>query len=344
MATQEHALLLVGDVGGTKTDLAIFAMDQGLRKPLARAHFYNADYADLNSIVAVFLKEAALAVDAACFDVAGPVLGGRARLTNLPWEVDAGALRETLGLQSVWVVNDLAAIAQAIPFLGPADLQVLNAGAPVAGGAIAVIAPGTGLGEAFLVWDGVAYRHFPSEGGHADFAPPLPEYMDLLRYMAGRLDHVSYELVCSGRGIAHLYDYFRSQGSAQDAPEFTAALAASTDPTPLIVESALGRGPSSPLSVAALGAFVTILGAEAGNLALKVLSTGGLFIGGGIPPRILPVLADGRFMAAFLRKGRFSRLLHDVPVSVIMNPDVALLGAAHYAQARWLKSPEGLPS
>ncbi len=338
MATREDVLLLVGDVGGTKTDLAIFAMDREFRKPVARAHFYNADYADLKGIVTVFLQQVALAVDVACFDVAGPVLGGRVRLTNLPWEVDARALQEALGFPDVWVVNDLAAMAQAIPFLEPADLWVLNAGAPVAGGAIAVIAPGTGLGEAFLVWDGAAYRHVASEGGHADFAPPTPEYIDLLRYMSSRLDHVSYELVCSGRGIAHLYDYFRDQRPAQESPEFATALAASTDPTPLIVESALGRGHASPLAVAALDAFVTILGAEAGNLALKALSTGGVFIGGGIPPRILPVLADGRFMSAFLRKGRFSSLLHKIPVQVITNPDVALLGGAYYARARWLKS------
>ncbi len=343
MTNSQHALLLVGDVGGTKTDLAIFAFDQDLRKPLARAHFYNADYTDLKSIVAVFLRQAALDVDAACFDVAGPVLSGRVRLTNLPWDVDAADLREALGLERVWVLNDLAAIAQAVPFLAPPDLQVLNVGMAAPGGALAVIAPGTGLGEAFLVWDGVAYRHFPSEGGHADFAPPTPEYIDLFRYLSGRLEHVSYELVCSGRGIPHLYDYYRDSGRAADTPEFAAALASAADPTPLIVESALGRGPVSPLSVAALDAFVTILGAEAGNLALKVLSTGGLFIGGGIPPRVLPALADGRFMQAFFRKGRFAHILRNIPVAVITNPDATLFGAAHYAQTRLMATHPSAP-
>lgn len=327
-------VLLIGDVGGTKTDLALFARTPVAGTPLARGQFRSADYPGLVSMVRAFLAQTGLRPEAACFDVAGPVVGGRAHLTNLPWSVDEDMLRHDLGFASVWVINDLVAIAHAVPLLATEDLHVLNPGAPVMGGAIAVIAPGTGLGEAYLVWDGSRYRDFPSEGGHADFAPPTTEYLGLLHYLQQRLGHVSYEMVCSGLGIPYLYEYFRDSGLAPETPEFCALLAAAADRTPLIIDAALGRGSSSKLCSAVLDAFVTILGAEAGNLALKVLATGGVFIGGGIPPRMLSALSDGRFMNAFKGKGRFAELLRGIPVRVITNADVALLGAAHYARTQ----------
>lgn len=327
--------LLIGDVGGTKTDLALFPRASGSSVPLVRGQFRSADYPGLVGMVHAFLAQTpGLRPEAACFDVAGPVVGGRAHLTNLPWSIDEETLRRDLGLSSVWVVNDLVAIAHAVPLLAAEDLHILNPGSPVLGGAIAVLAPGTGLGEAFLVWDGVRYRDFPSEGGHADFAPPAPEYVGLLQYLQERLGHVSYELVCSGLGIPYLYDYFRDSGLAADTPEFCARLAGALDRTPLIIDAALARNGSSEICAAVLDAFVTILGAEAGNLALKVLATGGVFVGGGIPPRMLPALSDGRFMSAFKGKGRFAELLRGIPVRVITNPDVALLGAARYARTQ----------
>ncbi|MHB1950512.1 MAG: glucokinase [Acidiferrobacteraceae bacterium] len=330
MHANHGELVVVGDIGGTKTDLAVVSTAQGPRVHLARRRYHSADHPDLQTIVAEFLATTGMSVRHACFDVAGPVVDGRARLTNLPWAVDESALRAELNLRSVRVLNDLSAIAHAVPFLSKRDLATVHRGMPQALGALAVIAPGTGLGEAFLVSDGAGYRDYPSEGGHADFAPPTPALQGLLPYLLNRFDHVSYELVCSGIGIPHLYEFLRDSG-APESETFAAALAVAEDQARLIIDSALGRAAPSALASAALDAFVTILGAEASNLALKVFATGGVFLAGGIPWRILPALKDGRFMAAFLRKGRFSELLDKIPVHVIVNPDVALIGAGHFA-------------
>lgn len=322
-------MLLAGDIGGTKTDLAVFSAEKGPRAPVAQARFHSADYPSLEAMAREFLDHARLPVDRACFGVPGPVVGGRAQLTNLPWLVEETALREALNLQTVRLLNDLEAIANAVPHLMPSDLQTLSAGVPVIGGAIAVIAPGTGLGEAFLTWEGTEYRAHPSEGGHADFAPVSPEEIELLRFLKPRFGHVSCERVCSGGGIPNLYDFLSQSGAAVASPDVAARLAAAEDRTPIILEAALEVRKPCPLCAATLRLFVSILGAEAGNLALKVLATGGLYLGGGIPPRILPELAEGSFLEMFRRKGRFAELLANVPVHVITNR-VALVGAAGY--------------
>jgi len=327
-------MLVVGDVGGTKTAVAVVASASGPRTFFARRRFRSSDYQSLAAIVREFRSQLDAPVTHACFDVAGPVVDGRARLTNLPWEISAQALRDELNLEEAWVINDLAAAAHAIPLLQPDDLHALNAGTPVDGGAMAIIAPGTGLGEAFLVWDGAAYRGYPSEGGHADFAPTTAMQADLLRYLQRRFDHVSYEIACSGLGIPHLYEFFRDSGHAPESLELAAQLAAAEDRTPLIVEGAMRDGTPDALCVATLETFVSILGAEAGNLALKVLATGGVFVGGGIAPRIVPMLEDQHFNEAFRRKGRFAELLSRVPVHVITIDDAALIGAASYGLAR----------
>lgn len=280
-----------------------------------------------------FLADITMPVRYACFDVAGPVVAGRAHLTNLPWEVDAAALQRKLQLDAVWVLNDLVAIAHAVPLLTPDDLHTLNVGTAVAGGAIAVIAPGTGLGEAFLVWDGARYHAFPSEGGHANFAPATDAEISLLRYLQQQFDHVSVERVCSGLGIPHLYDFFRDSNAAPESQELAAQLAAAEDRTPLIVEGALHPTVPDKLCAATLEAFISILGSEAGNLVLKVLATGGVYLSGGIPPRILPALDNGLFMQAFQRKGRLSEMLARIPVHAIIK-QVALIGAAGYGLAR----------
>jgi glucokinase len=328
------AILLVGDIGGTKTDLAVLASGSSLRAFSARRRFHSADFPNLAVIAREFTAELDAPVTHACFDVAGPVVDGRASLTNLPWEVSAEGLRRELKLEDVWVINDLAAVAHAVPLLRSDDLHTIDAGHRVEGGAMAVIAPGTGLGEAFLVWDGSSYRPYPSEGGHVDFAPPTAAHADLLAYLQQRFEHVSYELVCSGRGIPHLYDYYRDRARARESPELAAQLATVDDRTPLIIEGALRGNAPDPLCAMALRAFVSILGAEAGNLALKVLATGGVFVGGGIAPRIVRLLEGGQFTAAFRRKGRFAQMLARVPVHVITCEDVALIGAASYGRAR----------
>ena len=199
-------MLLAGDIGGTKTDLAVFSAEKGPRAPLAQARFHSADYPGLEPMAREFLAQVKRSVSHACFGVAGPVVNGRVRLTNLPWLVEETALRQALNVQAARLLNDLEAIANAVPHLVPGDLHTLSAGAPVTGGAIAVIAPGTGLGEAFLTGEATAYHAHASEGAHADFAPSTPAEIELLRFLQGRFGHVSYEHACSGSGIPNLYD------------------------------------------------------------------------------------------------------------------------------------------
>jgi len=318
--------LLAGDIGGTKTDLALFSAERGLRAPLAEATFPSADYPSLEALVRAFLDRVHVPVAGASFGVSGPVVAGRAEITNLPWVIDEAHLRKALHLPRVRVVNDLDAIASGILLLEPADLETLTPGAAVPGGAIAVIAPGTGLGEAFLTWDGRRYRPHPTEGGHADFAPTNEREIELLRFLQRRLVHVSFERVCSGLGLPNIYAYLKAAGVA-DEPPWLARQLATTDPTPNIIKAALDDPPCA-LCAETLGMFVSILGAEAGNLALKVLATGGVYVAGGIPRRILPALKQRGFLEAFRRKGRMATLLDRVPVHVVLNPKVGLMGAA----------------
>jgi len=323
-------LSLAGDIGGTKTNLAIFSPEAGPRAPLAEATFPSGRYPSLEALVQEFLSQVNLKVERATFGVAGPVVAGQSRITNLPWVMDELQLQEALGLSGVRLLNDLEAIANGVPSLEPADLHTLNVGEPASGGASAIIAPGTGLGEAYLTWDGSHYQAHASEGGHTDFAPINPLEIGLLSYLLERLGHVSYERVCSGRGIPNIYAYLRDRGYAEEPDWLAEQLAAADDPTPIIVNNALNSDSACDLCAATLNSFVSILGTEAGNLALKVLATGGVYLGGGIPPRILPALEEGRFLDAFRAKGRMSDLMARMPVHVILNPKVALLGAASH--------------
>jgi glucokinase len=318
-------MLLAGDVGGTKINLAVYSPESGPRAPLAEATFSSGAYASLEAPVGEFLAQHDVEISRASFGVAGPVVAGRAKITNLPWEMTEGRLEEVLGFP-VRLLNDLETVAYAVPFLQPEDLETLNAGEVAQGGAIAIIAPGTGLGEAYLAWDGSRYRAYASEGGHADFAPNNRLEIDLLRYLQDRLGHVSYERVCAGQGIVNIYAFLRDSGYEEPA-WLAERLAAADDPAPVIANAALDEY-ACEICSAALDVFVSILGAEAGNLALKVLATGGVYLGGGIPPRILPLLKRDGFMEAFRYKGRFADLLACVPVHVILNPKAALLGAA----------------
>lgn len=321
-------MLLAGDIGGTKTKLAIFSPETGPQVPLAEAAFLSTHYPSLEAIVREFLAEVDLKPERASFGVAGPVVAGQATITNLPWVMNETQLEATLGLSPVHLLNDLSAIAHGVLWLESDQIHTLNQGLAVPGGAIAVIAPGTGLGEAFLTWDGSRYLAHASEGGHTDFAPTNSFEVGLLRYLQKRFEHVSYERVCSGRGIPNIYAYLKEIGYAEEPGWLAEQLAGAEDPTPVIVSAALDDERPCQLAIATLDAFVSILGTEAGNMALKVLATGGIYLGGGIPPRILTALESERFMQAFQRKGRLSNLLSRVPVRVILNPEVALLGAA----------------
>jgi glucokinase len=318
-------MLLAGDIGGTKTRLALFDPAGELRHPLAEATFASRRYPDLETLAAAFLDPLAIAVDRACFGVPGPVAGGRARATNLPWSIDAEALARRLRIGSVLLLNDLEALARAVPLLGQQELLTLQPGCAAEGGPLAIIAPGTGLGEAYLTWDGSRYRAHPSEGGHADFAPGNDQEIAWLQHLQRRFGHVSWERACSGSALPELFAFLRQRSpeAAGDAP------AAGGDPAAAIVAAALDRERPCPVCRRTLATFIAMLGAEAGNLALKVMATGGLYLGGGIPPRLLEPLQDGGFMAAFTRKGRFAPLMERFPVQVILDPRAALRGAAH---------------
>jgi len=257
------------------------------------------------------------------------VIGGRAKITNLPWVVDESTVAKELNLEHIHLMNDLEAIAFAIPTL-PADaLHTLNAGAPVPRGAIGVIAPGTGLGESFLTWDGSRYIAHGSEGGHASYAPTDETQIGLLAYTLKRYDRVSYEQVCSGIGIPHIYEYLRSSGYALETPQVAEAITAARDPSPAIIKFGLDPDHPSVLCAATLDILTSILGDEAGNLALKVLATGGVYLAGGIATHVLPTLESQHFMQAFTRKGRFSEFMARMLVHVIVTR-AALAGAAGY--------------
>lgn len=279
----------------------------------------------LEAIVAAFLKDRHISIRRASFGIAGPVVIGRVQATNLPWVIEEQAFSASLGAPAR-LLNDLAAIAHAVPNLRAEDLETLNEGAPAAQAPLAVIAPGTGLGEAFLLWTGNAYRPFASEGGHADFAPNTSLGAELLAYLRPRLGHVSYEHVCSGRGLPNLYGFLHDTGRYTEPAWLAAELAAARDPTRVIVRA--GVAGQAEICVATLALFRDILAAEAGNLALRVLATGGVYLGDGLPPRLLRFLKTEAFVHAFTDKGRFGDFLAQVPMHVIRNPGAALFGAA----------------
>ncbi len=322
-------MLLAGDIGGTKTLLGLYKPESGARQPIAQAEFHSANYPGLEEMVREFLRQTNQTAPYACFDVAGPVIRGRGHLTNLPWSLEEGPLAQDLGLKKVVLLNDLKAMAYAVPHLQAADLYPINPGQRDPHGAIAVIAPGTGLGEAFLVWSGTGYLACSSEGGHANFGPADEAQAELWSHVFKQFGHVSYERVCSGQGLPNIYKFLLNTNYASEPPEFAAQLASAPDPTPLLVKAAVEDPSANPLCAATLQIFVAILGAEAGNLAVKVLATAGVYLAGGIPKRILPLLEDGRFMQAFVNKGRFADLLMNIPVHVIVS-QAALLGAVLY--------------
>ena len=322
-------MLIAGDIGGTKTHLRLISPEAGPRECVAEQQFHSADFDDLQPIVEAFLAGTGAQATTACFVVAGPVIDGRAQLTNLPWHLDEAALGSGLELSRVTLLNDLHAIAYAVPHLASDETVEINAGKAEKHGAIAVLAPGTGLGEAFLIWGGQHYIACSSEGGHADFAPTNELEAGLWAFLTERFGHPSYERVCAGSGVPNVYDYLRSRDPARECAGLADRLRAAADRTPVIIDAALTDPGNNPLAVETLRIMINIWGAEAGNLALKVLATGGVYLAGGMPPRLLPRIKDSAFMRAFTTKGRFTELLQHVPVHVIMT-NAALLGAAIY--------------
>jgi glucokinase len=328
----DSTTLLVGDVGATNTRFVLVAGSRDSPSVLREVVRPSGDYAGLEEPVREFLRGAPARPRHAVFAVAGPVVEGRAELTNLGWVLEEEGLRGSLDLASVHLLNDLVAMAYAIPHLGADSLATLQAGCPVPEGARAVVAPGTGLGQAFLTWDGTACRAHPSEGGHVDFAPIGQLQDDLLDHMRTRHGHVSCERVCSGRALPDLYAFLRERGTVPESERVAQRLAAAPDQTPVIVEAALAA-PPCPLSLATVELFAAVLAAEAGNLALRVLATGGVYLGGGLPRRLLPVLTRTSFLDRFRQKGRLSPLLARIPLHVVIQPNVGLYGALQYALA-----------
>lgn len=332
-------MLLSGDIGGTKTVLALFK-EEGAgefnRKPMREAVYPSGTYNSLEEIIREFLSEDVENLSGASFGVAGPVVNQQAEITNLSWKIDARSIKDVFGVETR-LLNDLEAIANAVPHLQQADLLALHEGMPEPHGAKAVIAPGTGLGEAFLVWDGRRYKSYPSEGGHAAFAPTSFRQMELLSYWLKKLGHVSYERLCSGIGIPNIYQYLRDRGDYEEPEWLRAELNTAADRTPVIVDNA--KAGKAIICVDTLNLFMEILGGETANLALKVLATGGIYVGGGIPPRIITQLQRSRFMDLFRYKGRFSEMMAKMPVYIITNPKAALFGAAYEA----LKSTDNEP-
>lgn len=348
-------MILAGDIGGTKTHLALFDWTTERVESVRMETFHSADYTSLEEMLAEFLvpptpptpiddleqaksegeepsaeskPDKAATIDAACFGVAGPVIQNHSHTTNLPWVVDGAALAKRFEIPHVRLLNDLEAMAHGILLLRPDELATLNAGTPPSQKqAIALIAAGTGLGEAILFWDGTRYKAMPSEGGHADFAPNSDNEIDLLRHVRSQYLHVSYERVLSGPGLYAIYEYVRD--AKKNEPTWLAEKIKAGDPAAEIAEAGL-KG-QAEIAKQTLDLFASIYGAEAGNLVLKAMAINGLYLGGGMAPKLLSKLKDGTFMKAFTNKGRYKRLMSHIPVHVVMNQQTGLIGAASTA-------------
>jgi glucokinase len=323
-------MILAGDVGGTKVNLALYDFIDGNLKHARDKQYPAREYAGLEEIVKEFVVSEK--VTAACFGVPGPVRDGRLRLTNLPWTLDSRELATHLKIDFVFLINDLQANGYGIGELAADQIYTLSEGDARQIGNRALISAGTGLGEAFMIWDGRDYVPYPSEGGHSDFAPRNEDEVDLLRFLKQKYNgRISFERIVSGQGLTNVYEFLREVRGLEE-PAWLAERMAKEDPNAVITE--LGLKAKSEICEKTLDMFASAYGAEAGNLALKVLSVGGLYVGGGIAPRILEKLKDGTFMKAFVDKGRISQLLVNIPVRVILESRTALMGAAAYAEAR----------
>jgi glucokinase len=348
-------MILAGDIGGTKTNLALYDWTTERTEPIRLESFHSRDYASLEEILKEFLEPPApptpvneaetveagaggdgrpaaqpMHIAAACFGIAGPVIDNHSRTTNLPWVVDGPGIAKQFDIPRVQLLNDLESTAYGILLLRPDEMEVLNQGVPPKKRqALALIAAGTGLGEAILFWDGTSYRPMPSEGGHSDFAPNNDNEIELLRYLRSQYLHVSYERLLSGPGLHAIYEYLRD--TKKNEPTWLAEKIKAGNPAAEIAEAGL-KG-QAEIAKQALDLFASIYGAEAGNLALKALALDGVYVAGGIAPKLIKKLQDGTFMKAFTNKGRYKRLMTDMPVKIVMNQHTALLGAASVAGA-----------
>lgn len=323
-------MILAGDIGGTNARLAYFQAENGIFRMVSHSVFPSRDYPTLDEIVVKFVDSSSTRPDAACFGIAGPVRDGHVKASNLPWLIDGQRLANEIKLKSTFLINDLEANAWGIAGLDPKDLIALNRVDERPVGNQAVIAAGTGLGEAGMYWDGRQYHIFACEGGHGDFAPRNELEIELFNFLATRYEHVSYERVVSGPGLVNIFEFLRDAKHGEVPAAIAAEIA--KDAAAAISKHALEG--TSQICVEALDLFIASYAAEAGNLALKLMATGGIYLGGGISPKILPKLQGPIFMQNFVSKGRMQKLMESIPVKVISNDQTALLGAARCAAAR----------
>jgi glucokinase len=325
---EDRTLVLAGDIGGTKTNLGLFV--RGKRRPLPKVieRYSSRRAANLENIIKRFLERHPVSIASACFGIAGPVVNGQCKTTNLPWDVSEGRIKRRFRWNHVHLINDLMATAQAIPLLHRNEVLALNRIKTRKGQNLSLVAPGTGLGEALLVFQNGQYIPMSSEGGHADFSPNSEAEITLWRDLHKKFGHVSIERVLSGPGLLNIYSWLKDSGQYKE-PVWLARKIKEMDPARVIAEAAMNK--KSPLCIKSLNMLVCILGAVAGNLALTGMTTGGVYLGGGIPPKVLPILKKGVFMKAFTDKGRFRGFLEKIPVRVILNDKAALLGAAFRA-------------
>jgi len=323
-------MILAGDIGATHSRVAAFRAE-GNKFPLVVEKIYESqEYSGLADIVGNFVRSEGIPAQSGCFAVAGPVRSGKAKISNLPWTtIDSKELAKQLNLKNVSLINDLEAYAYGLDSLEPQDFVTLNPGSEDAEGNTAVISAGTGLGEAGLLWDGFRQHPFACEGGHTDFAPRNELEIELLKYLLARYKTVSYERVLAGPGVKNVYDFLRDTKRAQEPEWLREQMGAAKDPPALISQLALEK--KAPLCEQTMQIFVSVYGAEAGNCALKFMSLGGIFIGGSIAAKNIPLMKAPDFLEAFVDKGRMRGLLQDVPVKIVLNDDAGLLGAARYA-------------
>ena len=325
--------ILAVDIGASKTNLGLFPGNKSPRTPIREASLVSRDFASATDLLQSFLNGCSDGVDSACIGVPGPVLDNQSITTNLPWLINGAELAQDLAIKKIRLVNDLEAAAASVPLLRESDLYQLNKGVRRENGNRAVISPGTGLGEAFLCRNGAGdgFTSYPSEGGHCDFAPSNSLQLELLAYLQDEIGHVSFEQVCSGLGITNIYNFLKVSAPEREPGWLQELFDQEADPSRVIIDVAMAKEKSYPPCRQTLEIFVAILGAEAGNMALKVVAFGGVYLGGGIPPRITELLDSSIFLKTFLNKGRMSSLLNDVPVHVITNLKAPMIGAASIA-------------
>jgi glucokinase len=324
-------MILAGDIGGTNARLAYFQPQNGHLRLVSEQTFPSREHSELGEIVSQFVDASGTRPEAACFGIAGPVRNGRVETSNLPWVIEQSRLAKQIHLPATMLINDLEASAWGIGALENSDLVALNRVSGPTVGNQGVIAPGTGLGEAGLFWDGKRHHVFACEGGHTDFGPQGDLQIELVRFLQARFGHVSYERVLSGPGLVNVYEFLRDTGYGKESPEFAAALKKG-DPAAVISRAALDG--VDALAEKALDLWIAVYGAETANLALKVMATGGIFLAGGISPKILAKLKGPLFMQSFLEKGRMRPLVESMPVHVVINEKAGLLGAARCASVR----------